>query len=54
LCAVSPPISTAIEHHIVDATIRFARDAYGSLPSEYETFKAPLAIANPPRGIFIA
>src|SRR5262245_15585509 len=51
LCAVNPPSSTAIEHHTVDANIRFARFSYGSLPSEYETFSAPLAIANPPRGI---
>jgi len=35
----------------VDDNIRFARRAYGSLPSEYDTFSAPLAIAKPPRGI---
>ena len=51
LCAVNPPSSTAIEHHAVEASIRFARCGYGSLPSEYETFSAPLAIASPPRGI---
>src|SRR5882724_11103604 len=31
--------------------MRFARRAYGSLPSEYDTFNAPLATASPPRGI---
>jgi hypothetical protein len=31
--------------------MRFARRAYGSLPSEYDTFNAPLATASPPRGM---
>jgi hypothetical protein len=34
--------------------MRFARRAYGSLPSEYDTFNAPLATASPPRGMPIA
>src|SRR5882757_9480314 len=54
LWAVNPPNSTALEHQAVEVSIRFARRAYGSLPSEYDTFNAPLATASPPCGMPIA
>jgi hypothetical protein len=51
---VIDPVNTATAPRKLQASIRRARCAYGSSPSENETFNAPVVTATAPRGSPIA